>query len=93
MSGKRGGPDGNKQIAAVTCLWSSVIEPEIDFGRALIVLQATAVAAQLQPSLARPVTRRLVGEKMRFRLKFGRCLIRLQDRWIYTGVCDGSPNF
>jgi len=54
MSGlKRGDPDGNKQIDAVTCLWNSVIEPEIDFRRSLIVLQAAAVAAQLQPSLAR----------------------------------------
>jgi len=41
MSGlKRGDPDGNKQIDAVTCLWNSVIEPEIDFERSLIVLQA-----------------------------------------------------
>jgi hypothetical protein len=47
MSGlKRDDPDGNKQTDAATCLWSSVIEPEIDFERSLIVLQAAAIAAQ-----------------------------------------------
>ena len=47
-------------------VWSSVIEPEIDFERSLIVLQAARGCCSVATVACSPVTRRfLVGEKMR----------------------------
>jgi hypothetical protein len=52
MSGlKRGDPMAISKLLP-HAVWSSVIEPEIDFERSLIVLQAAAVA-QSEQSLAR----------------------------------------
>ena len=52
---KRPDPDGNKQTDAAThAVWSSVIEPKIDFRKIFNRFTSwRAVAAQLEQSLAR----------------------------------------
>lgn len=91
---KRRDPDGNKQTDAAThAVWSSVIEPKIDFERSLIVLQ---VGARLLLSWN---SRLLAGHKAFsgrrenefFGLNSADAYIRLQDRWIYTVVCRRQP--